>query len=352
MMHGSGSADAAARAGGAGLSVFGTIHPQLLNYGPDTPQADLPHAPRVRLASLESTFDSRFAAPATDDSSDLPATTGSVSSFDERFFFDGSVPLSSLKPRSSFEDRFGAAIASESGATRSASPAPSVTAVTAAPAPRVTNVAAAAPAPRIVATIPVPRPAPRRTAGYKLASLSDGPIPASYAPPDAAAAPTEPPKDTGPLSGDLSHTAIYDISAHTVYLPSGERLEAHSGLGGFMDDVRAVHLRKQGPTPPNVYELTMRERLFHGVQAIRLNPIDGAKMFGRDGMLVHPFMLGPQGDSNGCVSLKDYPKFLKAYQRGEVTRMVVVEQLDDPPGGRTAADWFSGAIKKIFGRSS
>src|SRR5262249_50852688 len=329
MMHGSGSADAAARAGGSGLSVFGTIHPQLLNYGPDTPQANLPHAPRVRLASLESTFDSRFAAPAADDSSDLPATTGSVSSFDERFFFDGSVPLSSLKPRSSFEDRFGAAIA-ENGATRSAAPAPSATAT--APAARVTNVAAAAPAPRIVATIPLPRPAPRKAAPYRLASLSsDTPLPASYAPPDAAAA--EPPKDTGPLSGDLSHTAIYDISARTVYLPNGERLEAHSGLGGYMDDVRAVHLRKQGPTPPNVYELTMREHLFHGVQAIRLNPVDGAKMFGRDGMLVHPFMLGPQGDSNGCVSLKDYPKFLKAYQRREVTRMVVCVQLDAPRGG-------------------
>jgi hypothetical protein len=304
------------------------------------------------LASLESTFDSRFAGPATDDSSDVPATTGTVSSFDERFFFDGSVPLSSLTPKSSFEDRFGPAIASENGAARSVAPARPMSTATV-PAAPARNVAAAAPAPRIVATIPVPRPAPRKAAApYRLASLSEGPIPASYAPVDAAAEPTEPPKDTGPLSGDLSHTAIYDISAHTVYLPNGERLEAHSGLGGHMDDVRAVHLRKQGPTPPNVYELTLRERLFHGVQAIRLNPVEGAKMFGRDGMLVHPFMLGPQGDSNGCVSLKDYPAFLKAYQRGEITRLVVVEQLDEPPGGRTAADWFSGAIKKIFGRSS
>jgi len=158
-------------------------------------------------------------------------------------------------------------------------------------------------------------------------------------------------KDANPLAGDLSHTAIYDISAHRVYLPSGERLEAHSGLGDFMDDVRAVNLKKLGPTPPNVYELKLRESLFHGVQAIRLVPVAGSKMYGRDGMLAHPFMLGENGESNGCVSFKDYPAFLKAYQRGDVTRMVVVEHLDDPPGGRTAADWFSSTLKKIFGSS-
>jgi hypothetical protein len=31
-------------------------------------------------------------------------------------------------------------------------------------------------------------------------------------------------------------TAVYDISAHTVYLPDGKRLEAHSGLGDRIDD--------------------------------------------------------------------------------------------------------------------
>src|SRR6476620_1517341 len=34
-----------------------------------------------------------------------------------------------------------------------------------------------------------------------------------------------------PPSGDDGRTAIYDITAHSVYLPSGHRLEAHSGLG-------------------------------------------------------------------------------------------------------------------------
>ena len=55
----------------------------------------------------------------------------------------------------------------------------------------------------------------------------------------------------------------------------------------------------------------LREELFHGVQAIRLNPVDDDKMFGRAGMLAHTYMLGPNGQSNGCVSFKDYRKFLQ-----------------------------------------
>jgi hypothetical protein len=121
-----------------------------------------------------------------------------------------------------------------------------------------------------------------------------------------------------------SRTAVYDISAHTVYLPSGERLEAHSGLGDHMDDPASHRVKMRGVTPPNVYNLTMRESLFHGVQAIRLNPVDEGKMFGRDGILAHSYMLGPNGQSNGCVSFKDYPAFLRAVRRGEVDRMVVV----------------------------
>ena len=73
--------------------------------------------------------------------------------------------------------------------------------------------------------------------------------------------------------------------------------------------------------------VTMRETLFHGVAAIRLNPVNASAMFGRDGMLAHTYMLGPRGDSNGCVSFKDYSRFLAAFQRGEVTRLVVVTRL-------------------------
>jgi hypothetical protein len=127
-------------------------------------------------------------------------------------------------------------------------------------------------------------------------------------------------------------TAVYDISARTVFLPSGERLEAHSGLYEKMDDPRYVSVRMRGATPPNLYDLTLREQLFHGVRAIRLNPVDEGKMFGRDGILAHTYMLGPNGQSNGCVSFKDYDRFLRAFLRGEVDRMVVV-----PSGGTQLA---------------
>ncbi len=119
-------------------------------------------------------------------------------------------------------------------------------------------------------------------------------------------------------------TAVYDVAAHTVYLPNGTRLEAHSGLGDRLDDPRHVNERMRGATPPNVYELEPREQLFHGVQALRLKPVGGGDIYGRTGLLAHTYMLGPNGDSNGCVSFKNYNSFLQAFQNGEVKRLVVV----------------------------
>ena len=124
--------------------------------------------------------------------------------------------------------------------------------------------------------------------------------------------------------GSGTGTAVYDIAAHTVYMPNGERLEAHSGLGPNLDDPRSVSQKNRGVLPPQTYALKPREQLFHGVAALRLDPVGDGDMYGRVGMLAHSFMLGPRGDSNGCVSFKDYDKFLAAYQRGEVSRLVVV----------------------------
>ncbi|MGH6675065.1 MAG: tlde1 domain-containing protein, partial [Xanthobacteraceae bacterium] len=70
------------------------------------------------------------------------------------------------------------------------------------------------------------------------------------------------------LPGRDSHAAIYDIVAHTVYMPDGERLEAHSGLGRMLDDPLYVSQKGRGPTPPNTYDLTLRRGSFHGVQAL------------------------------------------------------------------------------------
>ena len=142
--------------------------------------------------------------------------------------------------------------------------------------------------------------------------------------------------------GATAGIAVYNIAARTVTLPNGERLEAHSGLGEGLDDPRVVNVRMRGPTPPGTYDLTEREQLFHGVRAIRLTPVGGSDaVYGRVGLLAHTYMLGPRGDSNGCVSFRDYDRFLQAFLRGEVQRLVVVSGTPDPlptvadSGGRT-----------------
>jgi hypothetical protein len=124
-----------------------------------------------------------------------------------------------------------------------------------------------------------------------------------------------------------SRTAVYDISAKALYLPSGVALEAHSGMGALMDDPQHVDQRMVGATPPATYDLKPREKLFHGVRALRLTPTEGTSALGRVGLLTHNYMLGPRGDSNGCVSIKDYDRFMKAWDNGEFNRLVVVPSL-------------------------
>jgi hypothetical protein len=123
-------------------------------------------------------------------------------------------------------------------------------------------------------------------------------------------------------------TAVYDIAAKMVYLPDGTRLEAHSGLGSKMDDPKSSHVRMHGVTPPHIYELKPREALFHGVPALRMTPIGGQdKIHGRDGLLAHSYMLGPSGQSNGCVSFKDYYAFLDAYKNKGIRRLAVLAKV-------------------------
>jgi Protein of unknown function (DUF2778) len=134
------------------------------------------------------------------------------------------------------------------------------------------------------------------------------------------------PPDLAALGYD-GQTAVYDITAHAVYLPSGTILEAHSGMGALKDDPEHVSAPMIGATPPATYDLKPREALFHGVQALRMTPQEGSDVSGRSGLLTHSYMLGPKGDSNGCVSIRDYDRFLKAYNNGEFTRLVVVPSL-------------------------
>jgi hypothetical protein len=180
----------------------------------------------------------------------------------------------------------------------------------------------------------VESPAPDKALGP---GRSIGPL--AYAAPDTTtlATPAAPaktsifsifsPQPARPAGYD-DHTAVYDITARALYMPDGAKIEAHSGLGEYMDDPNHVNERLRGATPPDLYDLQPRESLFHGIAAIRLVPVGGEEaIYGRAGLLAHPFMMGDNGDSNGCVSIKDYDAFLKAFQEGKVTRLAVVAKL-------------------------
>ncbi|OAF15768.1 DUF2778 domain-containing protein [Bradyrhizobium neotropicale] len=155
----------------------------------------------------------------------------------------------------------------------------------------------------------------------------------AYASADASVTASIAPKEQNPMLGGAPpyerDTAVYDITAKTVYLPDGTKLEAHSGLGSNLDDPRSSRVRMRGVTPPHIYTLKPREALFHGVPALRLTPIGGENaIYGRDGLLAHTFMLGPNGDSNGCVSFKDYYAFLDAYRNKGIRKLAVLSRVE------------------------
>jgi Protein of unknown function (DUF2778) len=290
------------------ISVFGTIHPELFRLS--APLGSGSPGDRIRLASLEpqvGLFDGpAYRAPVL---TDAAASACANAPFEERFAAVDDHPVSFDKRFASTDDcpaSFDKSLASAMQVLASSLRLP--------PDQGIEKKQAAAPAKPTVAK----------------ASVS-----------------VSPPRKEGPTLEDDGRTAIYDITARVVYLPSGRRLEAHSGLGSYMDNPRHVHLRMRGATPPNVYNLTLRERLFHGVRAIRLNPVDGGRMYGRDGILAHTYMLGANGQSNGCVSFSNYPEFLNAYLRGEVTRLAVVERLDSPPF-RLAAGQLPEQVKDML----
>ena len=139
------------------------------------------------------------------------------------------------------------------------------------------------------------------------------------------------------------NTALYDIAKRVVYLPDGERLEAHSGFGQWMDNTESVHRKDVGVTPPNIYAVSFREKPFHGVRALRMKPIGDGNMYGRDGILAHSYLLGEQGASNGCISVRDYNKFLQAYEAGKFNRIIVLRSANEPVPAQVASAQAGGA---------
>ncbi len=334
-------ADAGLRAEARFISAFDAVEAKPLARGAGTLGPEMGSF-GARWASLEAEGASKFAFDEKDGRAELRSAS---SSFGERFSLDeANEATGSVQRTASFDDRFASELGDTTRSAAISSKANVQRAAVAAVMPRARPVVAEA--------------APKRSSKgrFQLASASATSLPLAYASPDSvtASAMTNSalkdltPKASKPLREVVtSRTAIYDITSRTVYLPNGRRLEAHSGLGNKMDDPRYVNVRMHGPTPPNVYDLKLRESLFHGVRAIRLVPTDGSKMYGRDGILAHSYMLGASGQSNGCVSINDYPAFLEAFMRGEVDRLVVVDRLEDPPSPKTAADWF----KDLFRRS-
>jgi len=125
--------------------------------------------------------------------------------------------------------------------------------------------------------------------------------------------------------------AVYDIKAAKVYMPDGSVLEAHSGIGKMADNPRYIDVKMRGPTPPHTYDLKLREKRFHGVEALRMLPVDGKNRNGRTGLLAHSYLLrGGREESHGCVAFKDYQRFLSAFKKGKVKQLVVVAS-----GGRS-----------------
>jgi hypothetical protein len=323
-------------AGGAALAVNCVIYLWLAHDGPLAGAASRAEPSADSLSSIAESWSNR------------PEHALPPSAFDERFSFDSPATTESLQTSQasvSFDDRFSGDAPASSRPVRSAA------------TPQATVARVPTPPKRPVIARSLAKEPPK--GGFQLASASGETLALGYGPADPDNDPAVPnslkalvPKDADPLTDiDTSHAAIYDISARIVYLPNGRRLEAHSGLGKYMDDARYVSQRMTGPTPPNVYKLKMRESLFHGVRAIRLIPQDESKMHNRSGILAHSYMLGPNGQSNGCVSFSNYSAFLDAYQRGDVTHLVVVERLADAPSPKTAADWLSNTLKDIFRRS-
>lgn len=194
-------------------------------------------------------------------------------------------------------------------------------------------------------------PLPPRNPLMSVQTAAVGPLPEDEPEETAPLAPEPPPPEATrpeldyPRAGD--RFALYDIKAKKVYLPNGTKLEAHSGYGDKMDDIRHVAVKMYGPTPPNIYKLTWREQLFHGVKAVRMTPIGGNAMYNRNGFLVHSYLLGPRGDSNGCVSIDDYDTFRDAFAKGQFDRIVVVESMPkgDSPTNPLIA-WLTGKGKK------
>jgi hypothetical protein len=164
----------------------------------------------VRLASLE------WEAVSESDIEDEELRSGWASSGLtgaplNRLFFDPRTP--------SFEERFGGAAGFDERFGVVIAPGSQPSAETKEPPDRV--------------VLPPPDPGERTRARAAAGQSTSGAAPTSSraGTPKKRLASLETPNDSNSTSDTDAHTAIYDVTARTVYMPNGRRLEAHSGFG-------------------------------------------------------------------------------------------------------------------------
>ena len=185
---------------------------------PASPGPQMSEGSRVRVASLGTDVAFASAVDETERRSEPPVPLWRRLSFDQRFAFD--------QPSDSFDQRFAVAAVSTETDERTSS------------VQRTARLPSRDPEQRATA-----HPAVGRSA-QRAASLASPPVAGSAKKIRLAA--LEMPKGSSLSLDPDSRTAIYDITARTVYMPDGRRLEAHSGLGDRMDDPRPCQREERG----------------------------------------------------------------------------------------------------------
>ena len=123
------------------------------------------------------------------------------------------------------------------------------------------------------------------------------------------------------------YTAVYDLSAHTVYLPNGTKLEAHSGLGDRLDDPNHVNERMRGATPPHLYE-TRAAGGFVPRRAGLASKSHRRRRYFRPRRSTRPHLYaGPELGIPTAACRSRTTTDLRAYQNGEIRKLAVVARL-------------------------
>ena len=134
---------------------------------------------------------------------------------------------------------------------------------------------------------------------------------------------------SGGQSGYNRRTAIYDISAHTVYLPNGATAGGAFGSRRRDRTIRASCMKECAGRRHQMFTSLLRANsFFMGFKRCVSNPSARAIFSDAPDFWRILICSCANGASNGCVSFKNYDAFLQAYQNGEIKHLAVVAHLD------------------------